>query len=128
MPLADVDSRPSMVTSGVALTKRTVYLSTTSTRSSAGQNRRPTGGISAGRSLVRRVVMTDPVSGSVLPWLVGWVSPNMRPGPKLATTSAAVNSSPLCMTTPRRRSSSTVLSSMRRQAVARPGTGCSWPW
>ncbi len=47
--------------------------------------------------------------------------PHSRVGPKEKTTSSAVITSPLWKRTPSRRSSSTVRSSMRRQAVARPG-------
>lgn len=43
--------RPSMVTSGVRLVKRTVYLSTASTFSSAGNSRLATAGTSGGRFL-----------------------------------------------------------------------------
>ena len=95
MPLPWSRAGPRASRPGVALTKRTVYVSTISTRSSAGQKRRATGGTSAGSCLVRAVVTMMPLSGSVLPCTVGRVSPNMRCGAKLKATSSAVNSSPL---------------------------------
>ncbi len=115
-----------MVTSGVALTKRTVWRSITSTRSSEGHSRRATGGTSAGNSRELLVVITE-VSDRVLP-PAGWVLPNIRSALKLNATSSAVSSSPLWNFTPRRSDNSTVRSSIRRHSVARPGICSNWPW
>jgi len=120
--LPDAASRPSRVTSGVALTKRTVSASTTSTRSSPGHSRRATGEISSGSAFDPWPTMAENACGKVRPSTTGRVAPNIAAGLKRAATSSAVMVSPLWNTTPGRSETSTTRSSIRRHDAAKPGT------
>ena len=127
MSLPSRPMRPSRVTSGVRLVKRTVYLSIASTFSSAGKLRLATAGTSGGSFLPSTESRTSTDVNSVLVLVMSYSGPNMRSRLKVKTTSSAVISSPLWNFTPLRSASSTVRSSRRFQLSARPGTGSSWP-